>query len=55
MCSGLQRPVFRIPRAKVSLNRESGLPYMERSKQELSEGYSDLRSNLEAKERVVTQ
>ena len=33
MCSGLQSPVFRIPRAKVSLNRESGFPYMERSKQ----------------------
>ena len=55
MCSGLQSPVFRIPRAKISLNRESGFPYMERSKQERSEGYSDFRSNLEAKERVVTQ
>ena len=33
MCSGLQSPVFRIPRAKVSLNRESGFPYVERSKQ----------------------
>ena len=55
MCSGLQSPVFRIPRAKISLNLESGFPDMERSKQERSEGYSDLRSNLEAKERVVTQ
>ena len=55
MRSGLQSPVFQIPQAKISLILESGFPYMERSKQDRSERYSDLRSNLEAKERVVRQ
>ena len=55
MCSGLQSPVFRIPQAKLSLILESGLPYMKRSKQDRSERYSDLGSNLEAKKRVVRQ